>query len=100
MTSSVFTPEQIDVMHAAFEAVCRKLRLRPSDRASEHVAVIIVDLAVTGVLTKEALISAAILAAEGLDEFDPVIRPSGQQTKPARQGAAFFRREENRTSTR
>jgi hypothetical protein len=54
----IFTPDQIDVMYAAFVIACRKLRLKPSDRAAEDTAVRIVDLARTGVCDVQGLAAA------------------------------------------
>jgi hypothetical protein len=47
---SFFYPKQIEAMHAAFVAVCARLKLRAGtgDRATDLVAVKIVDLARSG----------------------------------------------------
>lgn len=44
----LFQPELIDAMHAAFVAVCARLRLREGSPASDRVALAIVDLARAG----------------------------------------------------
>jgi hypothetical protein len=59
-TIPAFTPEQIEVLLAAFDTVCAMLRLRPGERSTEHVAVMIVDLAARGVLDFEAIIAATL----------------------------------------
>jgi hypothetical protein len=64
-TPRVFTPEQIQVMHKAFEAVCAKLRLQPGERATDDVAVTIVDFAATGVLSLDTLTAATLAAVQG-----------------------------------
>jgi hypothetical protein len=66
MAARPFTPEQIDIMHAAYETACEKLRIRPGGRAADHVAVMIVDLAATGVLDVDAITAALVLAADEL----------------------------------
>jgi hypothetical protein len=75
----VFTPEQIQIMHKAFEAVCAKLRLRPSARVTDDVAVMIVDLAAAGVLNFDTLTAATLAAlakSPGTGLFSaPVRRP-------------------------
>jgi hypothetical protein len=62
-TGRVFTPEQIQIMHDAFEAVCDRLQLRPGERATEDVAVTVVDFAATGILDLDGLTSATLAAA-------------------------------------
>jgi hypothetical protein len=58
-----FGPEQLDAMTQAFETVCRKLRLtRRKDRATEFVALKIVDLAMTGETNQENLTALALAA--------------------------------------
>jgi hypothetical protein len=54
-TGPVFTPAQVQVMLKAFEAVCAKLGLRPGARATEEVAVTVVDFAAAGVLNLDTL---------------------------------------------
>jgi hypothetical protein len=56
----VFGPEEIDVMHAAFVAVCGKLGLKPGDPAADDIAVWIVDFAVTGIRDIEGLTTATL----------------------------------------
>jgi hypothetical protein len=70
-TGPVFTPEQIYVMHKAFEAVCAKLRLRSGGRAREEVAVTIVDFAAAGVLNLDTLTTATLAAARQREEPKP-----------------------------
>jgi hypothetical protein len=65
----IFTAEQIDVLHAAFATVCGKLGLKAGDRATEDVAVRIVDLAATGICDIEGLTTATLSA----------FRPSAKQ---------------------
>jgi hypothetical protein len=67
-TGNVFTPEQIEAMHKAFETVCAKLDLQPGERATEHVAITIVDLAATGVLEFQAITDATLAAVERWEE--------------------------------
>jgi hypothetical protein len=67
----IFTPEQIGVLRAAFEAVCARRHLRPGERATERAAIIIAYLATAGVLDFEAITTAA------LAEFDAARRESG-----------------------
>jgi hypothetical protein len=62
----IFTAQQVDVLHSAFATVCGKLGLKAGDRATEDVAVRIVDLATTGVCDIESLTAAA------LAEFQPL----------------------------
>jgi hypothetical protein len=66
----IFTPDQIDVMHAAFVIACGQLRLKPGDRAAEDTAVRIVDLARTGVCDVEGLTAAVLVHAEYNGEAD------------------------------
>jgi hypothetical protein len=68
-TGHVFTPEQIQIMHKAFEIVWSRLHLRPGERAAEEVAVAIVDFAVTGIVNVEELTAATLAAAQGWGEF-------------------------------
>jgi hypothetical protein len=58
----IFTPDQIDVMHAAFVIACGKLRVKPGDRAADDTAVRIVDLARTGVCDVEGLTAAVLVS--------------------------------------
>jgi hypothetical protein len=69
MPTGYFTPEQIEVMHKAFEAVCAKLKLRPGEPETEEVAVTIVDFAVTGVLDVNGLTAATLAAARQWPKF-------------------------------
>ena len=80
LTPRAFTPEQIQVMHKAFEAVCAKLRLRPGARATDDVAVTIVDFAATGVLNLDTLTAATLAAVQGWRMPD---RPSSKSGKQA-----------------
>jgi hypothetical protein len=66
----VFAPEQINVMHAAYETVCRKLRIRPGGPAADQVAVMIVDIAATGVLDLNAITAMVLLAADEIAELE------------------------------
>jgi hypothetical protein len=70
MAARVFAPEQINVMHAAYETVCRKLGIRPGGPAADHVAVMIVDVAATGVLDPDAITATVLLAADELAELE------------------------------
>jgi hypothetical protein len=69
--SRVFTPEEIYIMHKAFEAVCKSLRLRSGERAVENVAVMIVDFAATGILDVKGLVSATVAACRESGELLP-----------------------------
>jgi hypothetical protein len=60
----IFTPGQSDVMHAALVIAPGKLRPKPGDRAAEYAAVMVVDLARTGVCDVEGL-TAAVLTTMG-----------------------------------
>jgi hypothetical protein len=58
-----FGPEQIHAMTEAFDMVCRELGLiRRQDRATEFVALKIVDLAMTGETFQESLTARALAA--------------------------------------
>ena len=46
--NTLFQPELIDAMHAAFIVACARMRLRPGSRESDPVASRIVDLAKVG----------------------------------------------------
>jgi hypothetical protein len=63
-TGPVFTPAQVQIMLKAFEAVCTKLRLRPGARATEEVAISIVDFAAAGVLNLDTLTATTLAAAQ------------------------------------
>jgi hypothetical protein len=69
MSRYVFTPEQIQIMHKAFDAVCAQLDLRPGDGATEEVAVTVVDFAATGVLDLQPLSAATLAAAQQWGEL-------------------------------
>ena len=69
MAARAFTPEQIDIMHAAYDAACAKLGIRPGGRAAAHVAVMIVDLAAT-VLGVNAITATVLLAADELTALE------------------------------
>jgi hypothetical protein len=56
-------------MHKAFETDCERLRLRPGERATEEVAITVVDFAATGILDVEGLTAAALAAARRRGEF-------------------------------
>jgi hypothetical protein len=70
MAARAFAPEQIDIMHAAYDAACAKLGIRPGGRAAAHVAVMIVDLAATGVLDVNAITATVLLAADELTALE------------------------------
>jgi hypothetical protein len=74
MAGPVFTSEQIDVMHATFKSVCRKLRIRPGEREADQIAVMIVDLAATGALDVAAITATMLLATEEVKPIDAVQR--------------------------
>jgi hypothetical protein len=58
-----FGPDQLQAMAEAFEAVCRELRLsRVNDRATEFVALKIVDLARAGERDQTNLTALALAA--------------------------------------
>ena len=62
-TQVFFQPEQLHAMTEAFHMVCRELRLsRTKDRATEFVAVKIIDLAMTGERVQESLTARALAA--------------------------------------
>jgi hypothetical protein len=64
-----FQPEQIRVMHRAFEAVCAKLQLSTGrgDRVTELVALRIIELALAGERNADRL-TARVLAEFGIRE--------------------------------
>jgi hypothetical protein len=66
---SFFYPDQIEAMHAAFVAVCAKLKLHPGtgDKATDLIAVKIVDLARGGELDVGRL-TALTLAEFGVED--------------------------------
>jgi hypothetical protein len=63
-SAQVFTPDQINVMHKAFEAVCAKLHLQPGKRATDDVAITIVNFATIGILDYDGLVAATLAAAQ------------------------------------
>ena len=61
--NTLFQPELIDAMHAAFILACIRVRLRPGSRESDPVASRIVDIAKAGVHDAKMLASLALLGA-------------------------------------